>query len=55
MNFLQGVFTDDNYGDAKLLPSCIDSIKERFSSRIDPNVVAVVTGFIGKSLILSAN
>lgn len=42
-----GVFTDDNYGDAKLLPSTIDSIKERFNARIDPNVVAVVTGFIG--------
>mmetsp|Transcript_58132 Transcript_58132/g.123285 ORF Transcript_58132/g.123285 Transcript_58132/m.123285 type:complete len:438 (-) Transcript_58132:254-1567(-) len=42
-----GVFTDDTYGDAKLLPGTIDSIKERFASRIDPNVVAVVTGFIG--------
>ncbi|KAL9178258.1 hypothetical protein ACHAXT_001802 [Thalassiosira profunda] len=42
-----GVLTDDNYGDAKLLPDAIDSIQERFSSRIDPNVVAVVTGFIG--------
>eukprot|EP01082_Thalassiosira_pseudonana_P002197 g2186.t1 g2186 contig11:890737-892711(-) len=42
-----GVVTDDNYGDAKLLPSCIESIRGRFSSRIDPNVVAVVTGFIG--------
>lgn len=42
-----GVFTDDTYGDAKLLPGTIDSIRERFSSRIDPNVVAVVTGFIG--------
>ena len=44
-----GVFTDDNFGDAKLLPSTIDSIKDRFEKRIDPNVVAVVTGFIGKS------
>eukprot|EP00956_Cyclotella_meneghiniana_P027688 scaffold62759_cov75-Cyclotella_meneghiniana.AAC.6 len=42
-----GVITDDNYGDAKLLPNCIESIRERFKSRIDPNVVAVVTGFIG--------
>lgn len=42
-----GVYTDDNYGDAKLLPNAVDSIKERFASRIDPNVVAVVTGFIG--------
>mmetsp|Transcript_33096 Transcript_33096/g.69652 ORF Transcript_33096/g.69652 Transcript_33096/m.69652 type:complete len:344 (-) Transcript_33096:114-1145(-) len=43
-----GVFTDDTYGDAKLLPKAIESIKERFGSRIDPNVVAVVTGFIGE-------
>ena len=43
-----GVFTDDKYGDAKLLPSTIDSIREKFQSRIDPNVVAVVTGFIGE-------
>jgi len=42
-----GVFTDDNYGDAKLLPNAIESIRERFNARIDPNVVAVVTGFIG--------
>ena len=42
-----GVITDDNYGDAKLLPNCIENIRERFKSRIDPNVVAVVTGFIG--------
>jgi aspartate kinase len=42
-----GVITDDNYGDAKLLPNAIESIKERFNARIDPNVVAVVTGFIG--------
>lgn len=42
-----GVFTDDTYGDAKILPGTIDSIRERFASRIDPNVVAVVTGFIG--------
>jgi len=41
-----GVFTDETYGDAKLLPSAIESIRERFDSRIDPNVVAVVTGFI---------
>jgi len=42
-----GVLTDDTYGDANLLPTAIDSIRERFASRIDPNVVAVVTGFIG--------
>ncbi|KAL3794399.1 hypothetical protein HJC23_012936 [Cyclotella cryptica] len=42
-----GVITDDNYGDAKLLPNAIENIREKFSQRIDPNVVAVVTGFIG--------
>mmetsp|Transcript_9146 Transcript_9146/g.19623 ORF Transcript_9146/g.19623 Transcript_9146/m.19623 type:complete len:615 (-) Transcript_9146:25-1869(-) len=42
-----GVFTDENYGDAKLLPTTIDTIRDKFMSRIDPNVVAVVTGFIG--------
>lgn len=45
-----GVFTDDTYGDAKLLPDTIDSIRDKFSNRIDPDVVAVVTGFIGKLL-----
>eukprot|EP00986_Skeletonema_menzelii_P004970 scaffold1748_cov148-Skeletonema_menzelii.AAC.3 len=39
-----GVFTDDTYGDAKLLSGTIASIKERFDGRVDPNVVAVVTG-----------
>ena len=43
-----GVFTDENYGDAKLKSTAIESIKEKFGSRIDPNVVAVVTGFIGE-------
>ena len=43
-----GVFTDDTYGDAKLLPSTIASIKDKFDGRVDPNVVAVVTGFIGE-------
>ena len=43
-----GVFTDDTFGDAKLLPTAIDSIRERFERRVDPNVVAVVTGFIGE-------
>ncbi|KAL3804271.1 hypothetical protein ACHAW5_005869 [Stephanodiscus triporus] len=45
-----GVFTDDNFGDAKLLPSAIESIRERFERRVDPDVVAVVTGFIGHNL-----
>jgi aspartate kinase len=43
-----GVFTDDNFGDAKLLPTAIDSIREKFERRVDPDVVAVVTGFIGE-------
>lgn len=46
-----GVFTDENYGDAKLLPTTIDTIREKFMSRIDPNVVAVVTGFIGEFIV----
>lgn len=43
-----GVYTDDTYGDAKLLPSAADSIREKFDKMVDPNVVAVVTGFIGE-------
>lgn len=42
------MITDDTFGDAKLLPSTIASIRERFDGRVDPNVVAVVTGFIGE-------
>ena len=49
---MQGVLTNDTYGDANLLPTAIDSIRERFPSRINPNVVAVVTGFIGESQII---
>jgi aspartate kinase len=45
-----GVYTDDNFGDAKLLPTAIDSIRERFERRIDPDVVAVVTGFLGHNI-----
>lgn len=41
-----GVLTDSNFGDAKILPESEKAIKRAFS-RIDPNVVAVVTGFIG--------
>jgi aspartate kinase len=41
-----GIFTDSNFGDAKLLPSTEESIQKAFA-RLDPNVVAVVTGFIG--------
>ncbi len=42
-----GVFTDSNFGDAKLLPSHESAVRSAFENRIDPNVVAVVTGFIG--------
>lgn len=41
-----GIFTDSNFGDSKLLPSTEESIQKAFA-RLDPNVVAVVTGFIG--------
>ena len=42
-----GILTDSNFGDAKLLPSSEDAIRNIFQNRIDPDVVAVVTGFIG--------
>ena len=41
-----GILTNSNFGDAKLLPESEDAIRDAFD-RIDPNVVAVVTGFIG--------
>jgi len=41
-----GIHTTSDFGDAKLLPKCDAAIKKAFD-RIDPNVVAVVTGFIG--------
>jgi aspartate kinase len=41
-----GIVTDSEFGDAKLLPSCEQSIRNAFE-RLDPNVVAIVTGFIG--------
>lgn len=43
-----GVLTDSNFGDANLLPSSYNMIRQFFNNKIDPNVVAVVTGFIGK-------
>ena len=43
-----GILTDSNFGDAKLLPSSEDAIRNAFQNRIDPDVVAVVTGFIGQ-------
>lgn len=42
-----GVLTDSNFGDAKLLPSSEEAIRNVFQNRIDPDIVAVVTGFIG--------
>jgi len=42
-----GIFTDSNFGDARLLASSEQAIANTFENRIDPNVVAVVTGFIG--------
>lgn len=42
-----GMMTDSNFGDALILPSAAEEIERIFSSRIDPSIVAVVTGFIG--------
>jgi len=41
-----GIHTTSQFGDAKLAPDCEEKIRKAFD-RIDPNVVAVVTGFIG--------
>lgn len=41
-----GIVTDSQFGDAKLLPEYEEKVKKAFD-RLDPNVVAVVTGFIG--------
>lgn len=41
-----GILTNSEFGDAKLLPESEEAIRKAFD-RIDPNVVAVVTGFIG--------
>jgi len=42
-----GMLTDSNFGDAQLLPEARDAIQNAFKNRIDPDVVAVVTGFSG--------
>eukprot|EP00751_Fragilariopsis_kerguelensis_P028483 CAMPEP_0170930296 /NCGR_PEP_ID=MMETSP0735-20130129/15393_1 /TAXON_ID=186038 /ORGANISM="Fragilariopsis kerguelensis, Strain L26-C5" /LENGTH=605 /DNA_ID=CAMNT_0011331737 /DNA_START=151 /DNA_END=1968 /DNA_ORIENTATION=- len=42
-----GVLTDSNFGDAKLLKESESKIQKIFANRIDTNVVAVVTGFLG--------
>ena len=41
-----GIVTDSEFGDAKLLPTSSGLIRRSFES-LDPNMVAVVTGFIG--------
>ena len=41
-----GVYTDSQFGDAKLLPEHEGAVQRAFD-RIDKGVVAVVTGFIG--------
>lgn len=41
-----GILTDSTFGDAKLLPKSEEAVRNAFS-KIDPSVVAVVTGFIG--------
>ncbi|CAB9511551.1 Aspartokinase 2, chloroplastic [Seminavis robusta] len=43
-----GIVTDSDFGDAKLLPESSGLVRRAFES-LDPNVVAVVTGFIGHS------
>lgn len=43
-----GILTDSNFGDAKLIAGYEAGVKEGFESKVDPNIVAVVTGFIGK-------
>jgi aspartate kinase len=42
-----GIQTDSHFGDAKLLPDHESAVQKAFENRIDPNTVAVVTGFIG--------
>jgi len=43
-----GIYTDSQFGDAKLRPDYEETIRAAFK-RIDSDVVAVVTGFIGHS------
>ena len=42
-----GIQTDSQFGDAQLLPQTEAAIQKAYE-RIDPDVVSVVTGFIGK-------
>jgi aspartate kinase len=41
-----GIYTTSNFGDAKILVESDDTIRTKFD-RIDTNIIAVVTGFIG--------
>jgi len=41
-----GIITDIMFGDAKLLSQYEGAVQKAFEQRIDPNTVAVVTGFI---------
>mmetsp|Transcript_20918 Transcript_20918/g.45414 ORF Transcript_20918/g.45414 Transcript_20918/m.45414 type:complete len:532 (+) Transcript_20918:225-1820(+) len=41
-----GVLTDSKFGDAKILPNAIEKSRNEFN-RLDPEVVGIVTGFIG--------
>jgi aspartate kinase len=41
-----GILTNSNFGDAQLLLEHEDAVRKAFK-RLDPNIVAVVTGFIG--------
>jgi len=43
-----GILTDSNFGDAQLLRSSAEVISNSFNNRIDPDICAVVTGFIGQ-------
>lgn len=42
-----GIKTNSNFGDASILPTSEAEIASAFKNRIDPSIVAVVTGFIG--------
>lgn len=42
-----GIVTDSNFGRAKILPKSQDNIRNTFA-KIDPSIIAVVTGFIGR-------
>jgi len=42
-----GMITTSEFGDARVLPESMERIRRTFSTKIDPNTVAIVTGFIG--------